>query len=155
MAGHWKRLPREVVTAPSLPEYKKHLDNVVWPLVCPAQGQDWSCWVPSKWGYSTILQFLVWIFFCLFFRLVFFFFFLQQLVSMTSSNTSSFCRDAHVTSYRVSTTPPLFSKVSCQSSFFVSLGVPTVAQVDWQGVTSAKQATISHESAKCVVPGTS
>ena len=27
VAGHWNRLPREVVTAPSLPEFKEHLDN--------------------------------------------------------------------------------------------------------------------------------
>ena len=26
---HWNRLPREVVTAPSLTEFKKHLDNAL------------------------------------------------------------------------------------------------------------------------------
>ncbi|GAB0204328.1 mitochondrial enolase superfamily member 1 [Grus japonensis] len=29
VVGHWNRLPREVVTAPSLTEFKKHLDNAL------------------------------------------------------------------------------------------------------------------------------
>ncbi|KAJ7407917.1 hypothetical protein BTVI_61477 [Pitangus sulphuratus] len=29
VAGHWNRLSREVVTAPSLTEFKKHLDNTL------------------------------------------------------------------------------------------------------------------------------
>ena len=29
VAGHWNRLPRAVVMAPSLPEFKKHLDNTL------------------------------------------------------------------------------------------------------------------------------
>ncbi|KFO57641.1 hypothetical protein N302_07966, partial [Corvus brachyrhynchos] len=29
VAGHWNRLPREVVTAPSLTEFKKLLDNAL------------------------------------------------------------------------------------------------------------------------------
>ncbi|KFP72813.1 hypothetical protein N310_02192, partial [Acanthisitta chloris] len=27
VAGHWKKFPREVVTAPSLTEFKRSLDN--------------------------------------------------------------------------------------------------------------------------------
>ncbi|KAJ7418210.1 hypothetical protein WISP_60373 [Willisornis vidua] len=29
VVGHWNRLPREVVIAPSLTEFKKHLDNTL------------------------------------------------------------------------------------------------------------------------------
>ena len=29
VVGHWNRLPREVVTAPSLTEFKKRLDNAL------------------------------------------------------------------------------------------------------------------------------
>ena len=29
VVGHWDRLPRAVVTALSLPEFKKHLDNAL------------------------------------------------------------------------------------------------------------------------------
>ena len=29
VVGHWDRLPRAVVTAPSLPELKKHLDSAL------------------------------------------------------------------------------------------------------------------------------
>ncbi|KFW78792.1 hypothetical protein N305_04956, partial [Manacus vitellinus] len=29
VVGHWNRLPRAVVTAPSLKEFKKHLDNAL------------------------------------------------------------------------------------------------------------------------------
>lgn len=42
--GPWKRLPREVVKAPSLLKFKKCLDNAprdrVWLLYCPVQGQE-------------------------------------------------------------------------------------------------------------------
>ncbi|KAJ7412827.1 hypothetical protein WISP_94593 [Willisornis vidua] len=34
MFGHWNRLRREVVTAPSLTEFKKHLDNTLRHMVC-------------------------------------------------------------------------------------------------------------------------
>ncbi|KAJ7400194.1 hypothetical protein BTVI_107527 [Pitangus sulphuratus] len=33
MFGHWNRLPREVVAAPSLTEFKKHLDNTLRHMV--------------------------------------------------------------------------------------------------------------------------
>lgn len=43
VVGHWKRLPREVVTAPSLLELKEHLDNTLRHMVgflgCPVQGR--------------------------------------------------------------------------------------------------------------------
>jgi len=29
MVGHWNRLPRDVVMAPSLSEFHKHLDNAL------------------------------------------------------------------------------------------------------------------------------
>jgi len=31
--GHWNRLPREVVTAPTLSEFKEHLDNTLSHMV--------------------------------------------------------------------------------------------------------------------------
>ncbi|KAJ7406008.1 hypothetical protein BTVI_67021 [Pitangus sulphuratus] len=44
MAKHWNRFPGEVVTAPSLPEFRKCLDNtprhMVSILGSPAQGQE-------------------------------------------------------------------------------------------------------------------
>ncbi|KFW82273.1 hypothetical protein N305_06324, partial [Manacus vitellinus] len=33
VVGHWNRLPREAVTAPSLAEFKKHLDNALRHMV--------------------------------------------------------------------------------------------------------------------------
>ncbi|KAJ7396511.1 hypothetical protein BTVI_144087 [Pitangus sulphuratus] len=33
VVGHWNRLPREVVTAPNLAEFKKHLDNTLGHMV--------------------------------------------------------------------------------------------------------------------------
>ena len=39
---HWHRLPREVVTAPSLPECKKHLDNTLRNMVSFLDGPVWS-----------------------------------------------------------------------------------------------------------------
>lgn len=40
---HWNRCPREVVTAPSLTEFKKHFDNalrhMVKSLECPVEGK--------------------------------------------------------------------------------------------------------------------
>jgi len=33
VVGHWSRLPREVVTAPSLPEFKDRLDNALSHMV--------------------------------------------------------------------------------------------------------------------------
>lgn len=62
-----------------------------------------------------------------------------------SSSTSSFCRDAHVTSNLISTTSPWFPKLSWQPCSFSSLGLPSVAQVDWQRVTRASQPSISCE----------
>jgi len=29
MTGHWNRLPKAVVVAPTLPEFKEHLDNAL------------------------------------------------------------------------------------------------------------------------------
>lgn len=52
-----EQAPREVVTAPSLTEFKECLDKAlrhkVWFLGCPVQGQ-WSLWVPSNLAYSMI-----------------------------------------------------------------------------------------------------
>ncbi|KAK4815926.1 hypothetical protein QYF61_010183 [Mycteria americana] len=36
VVGHWNRLPREVITAPSLSEFKEHLDNAL-SLCCRVQ----------------------------------------------------------------------------------------------------------------------
>ncbi|KFW77215.1 hypothetical protein N305_10656, partial [Manacus vitellinus] len=33
VVGHWNRLPRAVVTAPRLTEFKKHLDDVLRHMV--------------------------------------------------------------------------------------------------------------------------
>jgi len=33
VVGHWNRLPREVATAPSLLEFKEHLDDALRPMV--------------------------------------------------------------------------------------------------------------------------
>ncbi|KAJ7400748.1 hypothetical protein BTVI_102610 [Pitangus sulphuratus] len=33
VVGHWNRLPSEVITAPSLTEIKKHLDNILGHMV--------------------------------------------------------------------------------------------------------------------------
>ena len=33
VVGHWNRLPREVVTAPSLSEFKEHLDDALSHMV--------------------------------------------------------------------------------------------------------------------------
>ena len=33
VVGHWNRLPRELGTAPSLPEFKEHLDDALSPIV--------------------------------------------------------------------------------------------------------------------------
>ncbi|KFO60899.1 hypothetical protein N302_13306, partial [Corvus brachyrhynchos] len=33
VVGHWNRLPREVVTAPSLTDFKEHLDNILEHMV--------------------------------------------------------------------------------------------------------------------------
>ena len=42
MVGHWDRLPREVVTAPSLPEFKKHSDSALSHMVWFLGGPLWS-----------------------------------------------------------------------------------------------------------------
>ena len=64
----WKRLPWEVVMAPRLPLFKKHLDYALrqcslilgWSCVEPGGSRTWWClWVPSNLGYSMILN-LVW-----------------------------------------------------------------------------------------------
>lgn len=48
MAGHWDRLSSEVVTVPSLPEFKS-----VWTTLCRARSwTQWSLWVASHSGYS-------------------------------------------------------------------------------------------------------
>ena len=33
VVGHWNRLPREMVTAPSLSKFKEHLDNALSHMV--------------------------------------------------------------------------------------------------------------------------
>lgn len=58
---HWIRLPRAVVTAPSLPEFKRCLDNAlkyrVWFLGVLCGASSWIKWflcIPSNLWYSMI-----------------------------------------------------------------------------------------------------
>lgn len=62
---HWNKVPREVVTEPSLMELKKQLNGVLrhtvilgWfsglPCAGPGAGLQWSLWVPSNSGDSMI-----------------------------------------------------------------------------------------------------
>ena len=57
----WNRLPRALVTAPKLLEFKKISDSMlkhrVWVLLCAARSWiRWFLWVPSSLGCSMILR---------------------------------------------------------------------------------------------------
>lgn len=57
----WNRLPRALVTAPKLLEFKKISDRMlkhrVWVLLCAARSWiRWFLWVPSSLGCSMILR---------------------------------------------------------------------------------------------------
>ncbi|KAF4788257.1 hypothetical protein TURU_162253 [Turdus rufiventris] len=53
VVGHWNRFPGEVVTAPSLTEFKKHLDGDLGVIPGDDAVQGWELdsmilWVPSN-----------------------------------------------------------------------------------------------------------